>query len=277
MARKVAAKSPKKAKAVAKKTPKKISKKTKPVKKTATKPSKQQTIRYCFMLRHGLRGDHVGKSVDRTMNKNPDPILTELGHKQCVESGKFLKKQLAEIEKKEGRKFDRVIVRCSPYIRTLASAGRVCKELGLKKAEYSYLICELLNANVYASNPLPKLEYKHSSAAKLDKTFNLQGIKFSEFKEAKAYPKYPETFQDTHFRALDIIDYQESCVKKEADGKMTAYIGISHGWAIYQIAHILARDGKIHTSWDHCNSCFTNKAWIKKNCNYCSITSWRLA
>lgn len=167
------------------------------------------------------------------MNTNPDPILTPLGHKQCTESGKFLKKQLKEIEKKEGRKFDNVIVRCSPYIRTMASASRVCKELGLAKAEQSYLMCEILNPNVYGSDPLPNLEYKKKSTAKLDKEFSLQGIKFSEAKECKTYPKFPETFKQTSDRSLDIIDYHHDCVMNEDDGKMTAYIGISHGWAIW--------------------------------------------
>ena len=94
------AKSPKR-KPAAKKAPKKIAKKA--VKKTSAKKTTKATLkttRYVFFLRHGLRGDHVGPNVNFTLNKNPDPILTELGHKQCIESGKFLKQQLKQIEKK---------------------------------------------------------------------------------------------------------------------------------------------------------------------------------
>ena len=171
MARKVT-KAPKKT--AVRKSPKKVTKKaikkTTSAKKAAAKPV---TTRYVFILRHGLRGDHVGPNVNYTLNKNADPILTPLGHKQCTESGKFIKSELKKIEKKEGRKFDRVIVRCSPFIRTMASAARVCKSLGIKKAEKSYLMCELLQPKVYSSNPLPQLECVKKSAAKLDKEFKL--------------------------------------------------------------------------------------------------------
>ena len=140
----------------------------------------------------------------------------------------------------------------------MASAGRVCKELGLAKAEQSYLMCELLQSAVYSSNPLPDLEYKKKSASKLDKEFSLQGLKFSEFKECEAPPAYPESFKQTSDRCLRIIDYHNDCVKKEDDGKMTAYIGISHGFAIYQLAHQVGKTGKEHKSWDECNNCFVS-------------------
>ena len=39
-----------------------------------------------------------------------DPVLTAKGMKQAKESGQFLKVFLKEIESKEGRKFDNVIV-----------------------------------------------------------------------------------------------------------------------------------------------------------------------
>ena len=57
---------------------------------------------------------------------NPDPILTKLGHTQASETGQFLKQQLSEIEAQEGRKFDRIVVNSSPFIRTIASSARVC-------------------------------------------------------------------------------------------------------------------------------------------------------
>ena len=61
---------------------------------------------------------------------------------------------------REGRKFDRVVVHSSPFIRTMASTARVCKELRIKKANLDYQLSEYLNINVYSTDPLAQLEYK---------------------------------------------------------------------------------------------------------------------
>jgi len=116
------------------------------------------------------------------------------------------------------------------------------------------------------------------SAAKLDKEFKLQGIKFTDSKEegVTAAPKFPESFKQTSDRCLRIIDYHNNCVKTDHDGKMTAYIGLSHGFAIYQLAQQVGKTGKAHKTFEECDGCFKQKAWVKKNCNYSSMTAWKV-
>ena len=58
----------------------------------------------------------------------------------------------------------------------MASSARVCKELGITKANLDYQLSEYLNINVYAKDPLEQLECKKLPADKLDEKFNLQGI-----------------------------------------------------------------------------------------------------
>ena len=55
----------------------------------------------------------------------------------------------------------------------MASSARVCKELGITKANLDYQLSEYLNINVYAKDPLEQLEYKKLPADKLDEKFNL--------------------------------------------------------------------------------------------------------
>ena len=45
---------------------------------------KQGTVRYCYIIRHGERGDKSPDEEIRAQNEGvPDPILTETGHKQA--------------------------------------------------------------------------------------------------------------------------------------------------------------------------------------------------
>ena len=62
-----------------------------------------QRKKYCFIVRHGERDDYSKQTNTSKANlqqgENPDPSLTDLGHRQAVETGQFLKKYLEKIEK----------------------------------------------------------------------------------------------------------------------------------------------------------------------------------
>ena len=145
-------------------------------------------MRYTFILRHGQRADHTAKATYDFADKPPDPVLTPLGMQQATETGKYLKKYLKELEKKEGRKFDKVIVVTSPFVRSMQTAGRLSKEMGIKEAGICFQISEILNEGVFPRDPFPHLERLKMSASKLDKKYSLSGLKFKEYEEPVAHP-----------------------------------------------------------------------------------------
>ena len=89
-------------------------------------------MRYCYIIRHGERGDKSPDEEIRAQNEGvPDPILTETGHKQAQETGEFMKAEISRLEQLEGRKFDQVIVHVSPFQRTVSTCAEIAKEIGI--------------------------------------------------------------------------------------------------------------------------------------------------
>ena len=75
----------------------------------------QSKVRYSFIVRHGERADSAGKPVSNYC----DPPLTPTGISQAQVTGKFFKKQLNDIEKRLGKKFDSVLIESSPFVRCI--------------------------------------------------------------------------------------------------------------------------------------------------------------
>ena len=44
-----------------------------------------------------------------------DPILTQIGHQQAIETGQFIKAEITRLGELEGRAFDAIILECSPF------------------------------------------------------------------------------------------------------------------------------------------------------------------
>ena len=69
----------------------------------------------------------LSKEFIKKYKGHPDAFLTKKGHAQATETGRFLKTYLANIEKREGRKFDKIILKSSPFIRSVATATSIGK------------------------------------------------------------------------------------------------------------------------------------------------------
>ena len=106
-------------------------------------PGNQPTAtRYCFIVRHGERADHAPETQEEYKD-HPDAYLTPRGHQQATETGQFIAGELKRIEAEEGRTFDEVLLKVSPFVRTMATGARICKELGVVNATVDYNFCEL--------------------------------------------------------------------------------------------------------------------------------------
>ena len=60
-----------------------------------------------------------------------------------------MKQHLQEIEVKEGKKFDKIIINSSPYIRTISTAARICKENDIEKLNLDYNFCEWMEEKMH--------------------------------------------------------------------------------------------------------------------------------
>lgn len=58
-----------------------------------------------------------------------DPPITVRGLTQAANTGKFLKKYFSDYD----MKFDQVVIKTSPFIRTIMTATQIAKELGISK------------------------------------------------------------------------------------------------------------------------------------------------
>ena len=124
--------------------------------------NKNNKVRYCFVIRHGERGDKSPDDEILAANAGiPDPILTQTGHKQAQETGVFMRQEIAKIEESEGRKFDKIAIRVSPFQRTVSTCAEVANELGIKDVKIDYAYVEFMKQELYPDgDPLPNLEVR---------------------------------------------------------------------------------------------------------------------
>ena len=119
--------------------------------------TKKAITRYCFIVRHGERADN--SVYYRAQIKNwTDPMLTPTGHAQASETGKFLRTQLEQLAVQEDRPFSSILLKTSPFIRVMATAARISKELSIAQVDIDYTFCEFLSTTMFGSNPIPNLE-----------------------------------------------------------------------------------------------------------------------
>ena len=143
-------------------------------------PNTQHTsTRYCFIVRHGERADHAPETADEYRG-HPDAHLTPRGHKQAVETGQFLSSELSRIEAEEGRSFDEILVKCSPFVRCMATTARICKQINIESVSIDYNYCEWLADFLYSDNPVPHLSIRNKDSVTLNTEFNLQDISFTD-------------------------------------------------------------------------------------------------
>ena len=107
-----------------------------------------------------------------------------------------MKNLLAEIEEKEGRKFDSIVMESSPFMRVMTTASIVAKELSIDNIKIDWLHSEY-------NCPIPKIEFKNKTLEEIDEEYDLGGIRFEDsdcFRE-EALTWYPEREKDGLKRA----------------------------------------------------------------------------
>ena len=115
-------------------------------------PGKGKT-RTCLIIRHG-EVNRTGKASDLDINLSPK------GRIQAKETGIFVKKYVSELETKQGKKFDKIIVQTSPFLRCRATAARIAKPLKVTEIDINYRMSEWQTLPYITSNPLPHLKFK---------------------------------------------------------------------------------------------------------------------
>ena len=73
----------------------------------------------------------------------------------------------------EGRAIDNLVVRTSPFIRTMATCARICKQINVQNVELDYNYAEWMATYLYAKNPIPSLEVRNKTADEIEKEFSL--------------------------------------------------------------------------------------------------------
>ena len=86
-------------------------------------------------------------------------------------------------------------MKASPFIRSVATATSIAKQIGIEEVIIDSTWSEWLETRQYATNPVPHLEIRNNSPEELNTKFNLQDIKIVNLDET-AYEKlekvYPE-------------------------------------------------------------------------------------
>ena len=82
---------------------------------------------------------------------------------------------MKEIEIREKRKFDKVIVSSSPFIRTMTTGALICERIGVKEISLDYNFCEWQTPEIFKDNnpPLPMLEVRNHSLEELENIYML--------------------------------------------------------------------------------------------------------
>ena len=107
---------------------------------------------YCALINHGERGDYAeGFQYNQDI---VDPPITPNGLKQSLKTGQFLKEHF----ERKCTTFDKIIIECSPYLRSMMTAGQIAKALDIKEVVVNYKASDLASASA-ETNPLSKLEF----------------------------------------------------------------------------------------------------------------------
>ena len=97
-------------------------------------PSSKSNTCFAAVIRHGERVDHIPNYNPADIPNEHDPSLTDFGFEQAKLTGKYLK----EYFDTNGMNFDKVIIECSPFIRTMQTASQIARELNVPTITYNF-------------------------------------------------------------------------------------------------------------------------------------------
>lgn len=131
-------------------------------------------------IRHSERADQIKQGLDHpVIEEKIDPPLSYRGLEIATETGIGLKKYLRE------NNYTQVKIFSSPFLRSLQTASRVAKEVGVDTIQIDYLLSEALYTYVCKENPYPHiLISKHSKEFIMQKY--LSGVNFIDVKLTNA-------------------------------------------------------------------------------------------
>ena len=99
----------------------------------------------------------------------------------------------------------------------MATAARISKEINVSEISINWMFCEWLSTYLYASNPVPIIEYRNTPSQDLDKTYNLQNLTFNDVDPGKfdiVNKRYPESDEQGMERALENMEDQKQSTLK---------------------------------------------------------------
>ena len=126
-------------------------------------------MRYVFIFRHGERADLAPESREEYQGHHDAP-LTERGHQQATEAGLFLKSEIERIQQLEGRNFDQIYFKTSPFSRCMSTCSQMAKanDLTTDAINVDYRYAEWLADWLYpAESPLPHLDLRNNEMSAL--------------------------------------------------------------------------------------------------------------
>ena len=167
-----------------------------------------------------------------------------------------MKAELARIEAEEGRTFDEIVVKASPFVRTMATCARICKQINIENVAIDYDYCEWLSEYLYTVNPMPLLSMRNKDAATLNTEFDLLDIAFTDNDEGfnLANTHFVEDKEQGRKRATANINRKMEQTKAQS-GKLVADITVSHGFFIDETSRLMGKE------------------YHDRYCDYCAITS----
>lgn len=180
-----------------------------------------------------------GDTAKQSMKNKNDPQLTHKGKIQARVTGDFLD---AYAQANDKLNFDKVIVECSPFLRTMMAGCQIVAAFRQRIAYVNYLASEILTRGQiytkqgqqhifgrYSENPMEKLEFKkynydfkemqkQDPYYKNSEFFPIR-ISVKESKNQKSFKdkmmkQFPETPDQGLQRYLDLLDYIKNLILK---------------------------------------------------------------
>ena len=75
---------------------------------------------------------------------------------QAKLTGQMLYQSLSDI------KFDKLIIECSPFIRTMQTASQIANEFKTKEIIVNFQACEILIEHDFKFDPIPSIEFSQN-------------------------------------------------------------------------------------------------------------------
>ena len=158
-------------------------------------------------VRHGERADIVEEPhlhiIPQHLHSEVDPPLTKQGRAQAKQTAKYLKDLFSKTDTLENP----VVIKTSPFLRTIMTSVEIAKELGVDRVEVESSLSEYMEELCqFVQNPLPLLEIYTLTQKEFYNKYQLnRKIKIDlsvDQSRDTANGYYPETAKQGLLRAL---------------------------------------------------------------------------